>query len=91
MVSERIAYTQLFNLLRELGFQEIPTKEKWRAFHHRESETLLPFVALDPDSTVRELDVISVRTHLDAQGLLERADFNRFLSTGILPDVIARR
>lgn len=91
MANERVVYTQLFNLLRELGFQEIPTKAKWRAFHHRDSDTLLPFVAHDPESPVRELDVISVRTHLDAQGLLERADFNRFLSTGIVPDVIAPR
>lgn len=91
MATDRVAYAQLFRLLEELGFQEIPTREKWRAFRHRASDTLLPFVSPNPDSAVRELDAISVRTHLDAQGLLDRADFNRFLATGKLPDVIAQK
>jgi predicted RNA binding protein YcfA (HicA-like mRNA interferase family) len=75
--SERATYSDLISLLEQLGFQDESVAGSHQAFRHKASETLLLLADLKREDPVRTEDLISVRRHLDAKGLMDVHAFER--------------
>lgn len=73
----RANYMDLISLLEHLGFEDESVAGSHHAFRHRASETLILLADLKRDDSVRSEDLISVRRHLDAKGLMDASAFER--------------
>jgi predicted RNA binding protein YcfA (HicA-like mRNA interferase family) len=73
----RAAYTNLISLLEHLGFEDESVAGSHHAFRHRASETLILLSDFKTEDPVRSEDLISVRWHLDAKGLMDARTFER--------------
>ena len=75
---KRITYAELGGWLAGLGFVEESVSFSHRAFRHRASGTLIVLAYYDdPDTAVREEDVISVHRHLEEKGLADARALER--------------
>lgn len=74
---QRATYTDLISLLEGLGFQDESVAGSHHVFKHRTSETLILLADLKREDPVRREDLISVRQHLDAKGLMDARAFER--------------
>jgi hypothetical protein len=73
----------LGRLLTSLGFQSSNTTSKFhRAWQHAEAGTLIILPANKEDERALEVNLHSVRTHLDYNGHMEAKDFDEFVKTG---------
>lgn len=76
----------LKDLLAHLGFEKSEGMVKYhRAWRHPETGTLLLLPANKINEPPLSAVLLSVRTHLDANGHLEGAAFDEFVRTGHLP------
>jgi len=74
---EPATYRELTALLEQLGFRDESVSGSHCAFRHATSETLVLLADLKPDDPVRPEDLVSVRQHLDAKGLMDASAFER--------------
>ena len=74
---QRATYTDLISLLEHLGFQDESVTGSHHAFRHAASETLILLADFKREDPVRREDLISVRRHLDANGLMDERAFER--------------
>jgi hypothetical protein len=81
MSSSRITFSQLRQLLLELGFTETVAPKSHVLFAHSQSgaETALP--AYRPNQVVRPHHLATVRIMLDRKGLMEGAAFDDFVAS----------
>jgi hypothetical protein len=79
-----VTYRQLHRLLIDLRFVDEPADERWKAFRHGDTGTLILLARHRPSLRAREADVVSVRRQLVDNGLIEEIDFEDFLSQGRL-------
>ena len=75
--SKPATYGELMALLDELGFLDESVADSHRALRHSRSETLILLAPFETGAPVRKEDLISVRRHLDASGLMNTLDFDR--------------
>lgn len=80
-----ITYAELDRLLVELGFTEVPVKPSWKAYRWAASEKLVLLPNQPQDSTVRPVELASVRRHLVEAGLVDVEEFEAWLAGGSLP------
>lgn len=73
----RITYAQLQQLLRKLKFVAKPAQPHCKAFEHPGTGLLIVWAVDRLTQTAREADVISTRIHLDRNGLLDAAEFDK--------------
>lgn len=69
----QLSYTELFDYLQELGFEDHSPYPHERVFEHKQRGMLLAFSMLDDpatDRTVRPADITSVEFRLQQEGLL---------------------
>lgn len=84
-LSEKITNQKLAALLTRLGFEMSRESEKFhRAWRHAETGTILFLPVNKIDEPSLAADLLSVRTHLDFNGLLESHVFDEFVETGNL-------
>ncbi len=72
-----VTYTQLRQLLRDLGFDE--ESGEHLVFRHSRTGTLVRLAWHEPGEAVLERDLVKVRVLLDSKGLLDAAAFNQWL------------
>lgn len=76
----------LNRLLVRLGFQLTESMEKHhQVWRHPDAATVIFLPANKSDEPALEVDLHSVRTHLDYDGHLESDDFDDFVKTGKQP------
>ena len=80
MTSERITYGQLHRLLVGLEFEDVPVKQKWKAYRHAPSDTLILLPDRQPNQRARAPELISVRRHLVENGIVNEDEFDQFLA-----------
>jgi|GEM_PF-2219618 len=73
----RITYGRLQRLLHELKFVDMPAKPRRKAFEHPSTGLFIVWAVDHLNQTAREADVISTRIHLDRNGLLGAAEFDK--------------
>lgn len=75
----------LGTLLTSLGFQSSPsTSEFHLLWYHPEAETVIILPANKADERPLEVNLHSVRAHLDYNGHMDAKDFDEFVKTGKL-------
>ena len=83
---KQITNQSLNELLTQLGFQKSEGTVKYhRAWRHPEIGTMLLLPSNKTNEPPLSADLLSVRTHLDANGHLDNAAFDEFVKTGKLP------
>jgi predicted RNA binding protein YcfA (HicA-like mRNA interferase family) len=70
-------YGDLISFLEQLGFQDESVGGSHHAFRHRASDTLVLLADVKREDPARIEDLISVRRHLDAKGLMDAQTFER--------------
>jgi hypothetical protein len=86
MMADNITYGQLCELLSDLDFVDEPAKQPWKVYRHGDTDTLIVLARRKPTAPAPEADLVSVRRHLVAKGLIEESEFERFLSLGRLAE-----
>jgi len=81
--SKSIAYAEFRQFLQELGYKEKPTKSS-QIFHHPK-EGLILFRRYRDNEKVDARDLLSTRKFLDLRGLLNEADFDKFIQRASTP------
>lgn len=83
-IAMRPANRQLQQLLLDLGFEGRESVEpNCLVFEHAESKARILMPANRDEEPAREMDVISIRTHLMRRGHLNEAGFERLLKEGL--------
>lgn len=76
MVTDRITYAQLDELLTRLGFTRRRVEPKWLCYEHAGTHTMIVLIEKKPTELVRITDAISARRHLVEKGLICDEDFD---------------
>ncbi len=76
MVTDRISYAQLDQLLTRLGFTRRRVEPKWICYEHSGTQTMIVLVEKKPTEPVRVTDALSARRHLVEKGLISDEDFD---------------
>jgi len=76
MVTDRITYAQLDELLTRLGFTRRRVEPKWFCYEHAGTQTMIVLIEKKPTELVRVTDAISARRHLVEKGLISDEDFD---------------
>ena len=77
-MTNRIRFSELRQLLLDLGFLEVSQSEQI-VFGHKPSDTLFVFRPYRPADPVASYHLIDVKTMLDARGLLSADSFENHL------------
>jgi hypothetical protein len=80
-MNSRIHYTDLWALLRQLGYNcdRLINDNKHRVCEHAEAGSFLTLADYPPDQTVHPQTLYGVRLELDNFGLLSREQFDRWV------------
>lgn len=76
MMASQISYGELADVLERLGFVATTVENRWRAYRHADSDTLIVLANHDRTATARPLDLISVRRHLVGNDLIDEHEFD---------------
>jgi hypothetical protein len=76
---DKVSFSHLRKLLRDLGFVEAPVPGPYRVFEHAPSETLLFYRDYQPQDAITWADHVKTRKFLDERGILEAHDFEALL------------
>jgi hypothetical protein len=79
-MTERITYGRLRQLLLDLSFQDVPTKEKWKAYRHEGTDTIILLADRKSSQVAREPDILSIRRHLADNGIVDEQQFERMIA-----------
>lgn len=79
-MDERITYGRLRQLLLGLNFQDVPTTEKWKAYRHEATETVILLADRKSNQFAREPDILSIRRHLADNGIMDEQQFERVIA-----------
>jgi hypothetical protein len=79
MRASRISYGELAEVLERLGFVATTVEDRWRAFRHADSDTLIVLANHDRSSPARPLDLVSVRRHLVDKDLIDENEFDTLI------------
>ena len=79
MSNGRITFSALCKILSDLGFQKAAVKEPFIGFRHPASDTLIVLPPYRNKELVAPHHVAQVRVELDANGLMDGADFDRLV------------
>ena len=71
MEHKGLTYSDLFDLLRSLGFAEHSTGAIRRVFENAETDTVLLFSVASTNEPIRDSDYLSAEVHLSAKGLID--------------------
>ncbi|HUG89404.1 MAG TPA: hypothetical protein VML55_01135 [Planctomycetaceae bacterium] len=88
-MSSNVTYGQLYRVLLELGFAEVPHGRRGKAFRSIASDAIILLADRQSAQSARPVDLIAVRRHLVDRGIISDSDFDRFLADGQLPRVQA--
>ncbi len=80
MPENRITFSGLRQLLSDLGFKQVPVAKPYIGFQHEESDTSLVFPPYRSNAPAAARHLAQVRIMLDAKGLMEADDFDRFMA-----------
>jgi predicted RNA binding protein YcfA (HicA-like mRNA interferase family) len=78
MVRE-IKFTELEQLLLDIGFVAMQTTGRQKVYHHASSGTLIVLPDYEKQACVRIVHLVTVRRILSENGLMDSDKFNRFL------------
>lgn len=81
MARPRVTFAELRQMLLDMGFQETVVPHSHVFFAHPTSGAEVALPIHRPDRIVRPHHLISVRTMLDATGLMDRSDFDDFVTS----------
>jgi hypothetical protein len=84
-MASQITYGELADVLTQLGFVATTVEDRWRAYRHADSDTLIVLANRDSTSPARHLDLISVRRHLIDNYLIGENEFDTLLIGGGRP------
>jgi hypothetical protein len=79
MMASQITYVELSEFLTRLGFVATTIEDRWRAYRHAESDTLILVADHDRTLPARHADLVSVRRHLVENNLIGENEFDAFL------------
>lgn len=79
MIPRQITNKELEELLTRLGFIVSTIENRWRAYRHAASDTLILLTNRNGELPARDLDLISVRRHLVDNDLINEDEFEGFL------------
>jgi hypothetical protein len=79
MMASRISYGELAEVLERLGFVATTVENRWRAYRHADSDTLIVLGNHDRTLPARPLDVVSVRRHLVEKDLIAENEFDTLI------------
>lgn len=71
---EPITYSQLHEILSQLGFSCQRVEPKWIRYEHAPSDTVIVLVEKKPKDRVRVTDAVSARKHLVEKGLISEEE-----------------
>ena len=83
MTASQITYGDLAEFLTGLGFVSLAVGERWRAYRHVDSDTLIVLANHDSNVPARQLDLVSVRRQLLEKALIEENEFEARLMGGL--------
>lgn len=78
MVRE-IKFTELEQLLLDIGFIAMPTSGRQKVYQYPSSGTLVVLPGYEQQACVRTVHLVAVRRILSENGLMDSDKFNRFL------------
>lgn len=81
----RMTYGELYRVLAQLGFTEVPVRPSWRAYRWAASEMLVLLPNRPRNAAVRPVELASVRRHLVEAGLVGPEELEALLADGSLP------
>jgi hypothetical protein len=76
MMASQITYGELADVLAQLGFVVTTVEDRWRAYRHADSDTLIILANRDWRSPARNLDLVSIRRHLVDNDLIGENEFD---------------
>jgi hypothetical protein len=76
MSEPRFRFSQLRQLLSDLGFKEVPVRKPYIGFRHDDSDTLIVLPSYRSNSLVAPHHLVQVRIMLDAKGLMDGEAFD---------------
>ncbi|MBL8797962.1 MAG: type II toxin-antitoxin system HicA family toxin [Planctomycetia bacterium] len=79
-MARTISFAELRAFLHDMGFVEDTVRGEFLRFQHHPSDTRFIFRAYRPTDRVNPGDLVAVRRFLDERGLMDPAEFERFLS-----------
>ncbi len=82
MMASQITYGELAEVLTRLGFVATTVEDRWRAYRHADSDTLIVMANHDWTLPARHLDLVSVRRHLVDNDFIEENEFDTLLIGG---------
>jgi hypothetical protein len=85
MTASEITYRELAEFLTRLGFVPTMVEDRWRAYRHADSDTLIVVANHDWTSPARHLDLVSIRRHLVDNDLIGENEFDTLLTRGRRP------
>lgn len=75
--TEPVRFSDLRQLLLDLGFREVRVPGSYIAFEHAASGALFTYPEYRPEDLVHPVYVSVARKHLDERGILDEKDFDR--------------
>jgi predicted RNA binding protein YcfA (HicA-like mRNA interferase family) len=81
MVSSKVTFEQLRQLLLRMGFREVVVPDSHIGFRHDDSGTVIMLPPYAPGEAVAPHHLRSVRMSLDGRGLMAGHEFDDFLQT----------
>lgn len=79
MSKPRFKFSNLRQLLFDLGFKEVPVKEPHIGFQHDESDLLIVLPPHRANAVMAPHHLVYVRVMLDGKGLLDAEEFDRLV------------
>jgi len=79
MMASQITYGELAEVLMRLGFTATTVEDRWQAYRHADSDTLIVLANRDSASPARPSDLVSVRRHLVDNDLIAENEFDMIL------------
>jgi hypothetical protein len=80
MSSRRITFSELSQILSDLGFHSLAVKDPYVGFRHDPSGTSIVLPAYRDSLPVAAHHIAQVRVTLDANGLMDGAEFDRLVN-----------
>ncbi len=80
MSKPRFKFSDLRQLLLDLGFSEAPVTKPFIGFQHDESDLLIVLPSYRRNSLVAPHHIVYVRMMLDGKGLMNGEDFDRLVA-----------
>lgn len=77
MPAPRIKFSDLRQILLDLGFRRFPVKKPFIGFYHDEADASLVFPSYRSNSWLAVHHLLQVRVYLDLKGLMDEDDFDR--------------